>query len=158
MINNPRPLAGIEVASLFYNIITNSLGISILNSFIQVTKKGEIHDYFLRGKEIAEKQIQVLSKVLNENDLPVPITWNAGVSDSTTPPFSEKLMLYLISFLNAQGLSNYGNSISNTMRQDIGIDFTRLATEVADFGKDGMKLIIKNGWMEMPPHAKGQMK
>lgn len=93
-----RPLAGIEIASIFYNLITNTIGHSLTKSFYQVTTKGEIQDYFKKGQEISEKHINILSKMLKKEDLFVPATWNAGVTDSTTPPFSEKLMLYFISF------------------------------------------------------------
>ncbi|GAE37523.1 DUF3231 family protein [Halalkalibacter akibai] len=148
-----RPLAGIEIASIFYNLITNTIGHSLTKSFYQVTTKGEIQDYFKKGQEISEKHINILSKMLKKEDLFVPATWNAGVTDSTTPPFSEKLMLYFISFLNAQGLNNYGNAISNSIKRDVGADFSRLAAEVSAYGEEGIKLLIKNGWMEAPPQA-----
>ncbi|KAA0542425.1 DUF3231 family protein [Bacillus sp. BGMRC 2118] len=148
-----RPIAGIEIASVFYNLITNSLGLSLMNSFIQVTKTKELRDYFKRGKDIAEKHVRLMSERLNKENLPTPNTWNAGVTDSLEPPFSEKLMLFLISFLNAQGISNYGNAVSNSIRHDIGLDFTRLAAEVSKFGEDGTELLIKYGWFECPPKA-----
>lgn len=151
LFTGQRPIAGIEVASVFYNLITNTLGLSLINSFIQVTKKGEIHDYFVRGKEIAQKHLKIMSKILDEEGLPIPNTWNAGVTAATEPPFSEKLMLFLINFLNAQGVSNYGNAVANSMRKDIGLDFSRLSSEVSLYGEDGVKLTIKNGWMEEPP-------
>ncbi|WP_226670300.1 DUF3231 family protein [Metabacillus litoralis] len=148
-----RPIAGIEIASVFYNLITNSLGLSLMNSFIQVTKTKELRDYFKRGKDIAEKHVRLMSERLNKENLPTPNTWNRGITDSLESPFSEKLMLFFISFLNAQGISNYGNAVSNSIRHDIGIDFTRLAAEVSKFGEDGTELLIKYGWFECPPKA-----
>ncbi|MBE4906505.1 DUF3231 family protein [Bacillus luteolus] len=152
--NDKRPLAGIEIASIFYNLMTNAIGQSLISSFVQITDKGELRDYFIRGKDIAEKHIDLMSKHLKEQEIPVPNTWNTGVTSSKEPPFSEKLMLTLVTFLNAQGLSNYGNAISNSIKRDIGLDFTRLAAEVAKYGEDGTKLLIKHGWMEKPPLAK----
>lgn len=152
-IGEEHPIAGIEIASLFYNLLTNTLGKALMTSFIQVSEKGEIHDIFVRGKDISAKHVDVLSSLLKKEDLPVPNSWNEGVTASSEPPFSEKLMLYMVSFLNAQGLANYGNAVSLSIKRDIGLDFTRLAAEVAQFAQDSTKLLIKKGWMETPPLA-----
>ncbi|RSK25905.1 DUF3231 family protein [Bacillus sp. HMF5848] len=153
-----RPLAGIEIASIFYNIITNTLGLSLMQSFAQVTHKGDVHKYIMRGKAIAEKHIDALSTLLQKENIPTPTTWNAGVTASTESPFSEKLMLYLVSFLNAQGISNYGDATSTIIRRDVGLAFSRLAAEIAAFAEDGTELLISKGWMEMPPQAKKKLK
>ncbi|WP_102261090.1 DUF3231 family protein [Mesobacillus jeotgali] len=152
-IGEKRPIAGIEIAGIFYNLVTNTLGQALMTSFIQVSKKGEIHNKFVRGKEIATKHVEVLATALKQENLPVPNTWNTGITASTEPPFSEKLMLNMVSFLNAQGLANYGSALSLSIKRDIGLDFTRLAAEVADFAQDSTELLIKKGWMETPPLA-----
>ncbi|UII57650.1 DUF3231 family protein [Cytobacillus spongiae] len=152
-IGEERPIAGIEIASIFYNLMTNSLGQALMTSFIQVSKKGEVHNKFVRGREIAAKHVDVLSAALKKENLSVPNTWNTGITASTEPPFSEKLMLNMVSFLNSQGLANYGTAVSLSMKRDIGLDFTRLAAEVANFTQDSTKLLIKKGWMETPPLA-----
>lgn len=148
-----RPLIGVEIASNFYNLLTNSLGEKMMTSFIQVTDKGDVRDYFVRGKEIAIKHIDVLSKALLEEELPAPSTWNGGITAATSAPFSEKLMLSLVTFLNSQGLSNYGVAGSTAARRDIGANFARLGAEVAKYAEDGASLLIEKGWMEAPPHA-----
>ncbi|MFE8700676.1 DUF3231 family protein [Cytobacillus sp. FJAT-54145] len=148
-----RPLIAEEISSIFYNIITNQIGEQLMKGFIQSLQDGEVKDYLKRGKEIAEKHITVLSKPLSESELPVPSFWNAGVTSTTTSPFSEKLILNMVAFLNAQGVSNYGIAISTSFRRDIGSTFTRLATEVAQYAEDGVNLLIEKGWMETPPQA-----
>lgn len=148
-----RPIAGIEIAGAFYNLVTNSLGQALMTSFSQVSKKGEVHNKFVRGKEISVKHVEVLSQALKKEDIAVPNTWNMGITSSNEPPFSEKLMLNMVCLLNAQGLANYGSAISISIKRDIGLDFTRLAAEVADFAQDSTELLIKKGWMETPPLA-----
>ncbi|WP_088036458.1 DUF3231 family protein [Evansella clarkii] len=146
-----RPLLGIEIASIFYNLVTNTLGISLTAGFMQVTNAGKLNDYFKRGKEISSKHVEVMSKLLKKEELPVPSTWNPGVTSSTAAPFSDKLMLNLIAALNAQGMSNYGAAVSNVLRRDLAMDFTRLSAEVAIYAEDGLKILIEHGWMEQPP-------
>ncbi|MCT8138047.1 DUF3231 family protein [Anaerobacillus sp. CMMVII] len=148
-----RPLTGVEIASTFYNIITNSIGLSLITSFIQVTESKDIQDYFIRGKEVAIKHIEVLSNVLKAEEIPVPSTWNYGITSSTISPFSEKLMLSFIALLNGQGINNYGVAVSTSARRDVAMHFTRLAAEVGSYSDDGVELLIDKNWLETPPHA-----
>jgi hypothetical protein len=148
-----RPLLGMEIGHLFYNIITNSIGLSLITSFVQVTKTVEVKKYFIRGKEISAKHIEVFSDVLKENQLPVPSSWNFGVTDSDESPFSERLMLSIITLLISQGINNYGIGLATSMRKDIGLHFTRLTAEILQYAEDGTNLMIDKGWMEQPPKA-----
>ncbi|WP_100334183.1 DUF3231 family protein [Bacillus alkalisoli] len=152
-IGEQRPLVGVEIANLFYNILTNSIGVALMNSFIQTTKNKELKAYLLRGKEIALKHIDVLSTSLQKEELPVPSAWNAGITDSNEAPFSDKLILNLVCLLNAQGVSNYGVAISTTMRRDLGLNFNRLSEEVLKYAEDGTEILIKYEWLESPPQA-----
>ncbi|MBD8070100.1 DUF3231 family protein [Bacillus sp. PS06] len=148
-----RTLLGMEIGHLFYNIITNSIGLSLISSFIQTTSDEEIKTYFKRGKEISDKHIEVFSKVLKDEQLPVPSSWNFGVTESHEAPFSEKLMLGLITLLNSQGIHNYGVGLATSMRKDIALHFTRLAAEILQYSEDGTNIMIEKGWMEQPPKA-----
>lgn len=148
-----RPLLGIEIASLFYNQITNTLGLSIMNSFIQVTETKEIKDYFIKGKNIAAKHIEVQENFFKKEEVATPSTWNSGITTATQAPFSEKLMLNLVAMLNAQGVSNYGIAISTSARRDVAMTFSTLAAEAAKYSEEGALLLIEKGWMEAPPHA-----
>ncbi|WP_026562716.1 DUF3231 family protein [Bacillus sp. J37] len=148
-----RPLTAPEITHLYSNIQTNYMGTAVITGFAQVVNSKEIRDYFRRGKEIGMKQIKVFSKYLQENNLPVPVTWDPLVQDITESPFSDKLMLYQISMMTAAGMGNYGTAISASPRRDIGADYVRLQGEVGLYAEDGLNLQIKNAWMERPPHA-----
>jgi hypothetical protein len=48
----------------------------------------EPHQRIQKSKGIiAKKQIEFFSKYLDENDLPVPATWDAQVQETTELPF-----------------------------------------------------------------------
>ena len=152
-IGEQRPLVGVEISNLFYNILTNTLGVALMNSFIQTTSNKEVKAYLLRVKEIALKHIDILSTSLQKEELPVPSAWNAGITDSNEAPFSDKLILNLVSFLNAQGIANYGVAISTTMRRDLGLNIKRLSEEILKYAEDGTEMLIKYEWLESPPQA-----
>ncbi|MGG1517899.1 DUF3231 family protein [Paenibacillus oryzisoli] len=146
-----RPLLSIEIAQLFSNIHTNALGKALLMGFSQVVKSPEIHKYFITGKEISSKHVKVFSDVLLDDDIPTPMTWDADVSDSTDPPFSDKLMLFHVSLLIAAGTANYGVSAAACPRKDLATSYVRLAAEIATYAENGALLMIKNSWLEEPP-------
>lgn len=153
-----RPLMAAEITHLFSNIQTNHMGSAVITGFAQVIKAKDVQNYFIRGKDISMKQIEVFSKYLNENDLPAPVTWDAQVQDITESPFSDKLMLYIITLMNAAGMGNYGTAISASPRRDIGADYVRLLGEIGLYAEDGINLQIKHAWLERPPHAADRKK
>jgi len=146
-----RPLNALEITHIFSNIQTNALGKALLMGFGQVTRSDELREYFNRGRDIAKKHYEVFSEKLRDEYLPAPMSWDHDVMDSQTPPFSEKLMLYHVTGLNALGIYNYGAAISGSQRHDIHVDYARLIAEVGRFAEAGAKLMIKNRWLEQTP-------
>jgi hypothetical protein len=106
-----------------------------------------------RGKEIAEKHENVFREVLLKDDLPLPSTWDSATSQSTVAPFSDKLMMFHVNILNATSIASYGTSIAGSLRKDLSADYSRLTLEVIKYADDGVKIMIKNNWLEQPPQA-----
>ncbi len=148
-----KPLLSMEIAQLYHNTQTNYLGRALVMGFSQVAKISDVRDYMLRGKKISSKHIEVFSSLLAENDLPSPISWDADVMDSTTPPFSDKLMMFHVSGISSSGMGNYGVALSTSSRRDLATHFARLIAEVGLYIEDGANLMINHGWMEQPPQS-----
>lgn len=148
-----RPLVSLEVTNLHDNIQRNTLGSSTLMGFSQVAKSKQVAQYMVKGKEIAEKHVEIFGSVLRKDDLNVPMSWSLEVTNSTTAPFSDKLMMFHTTALIGIGMGYYGTSMSTTLRSDIIADYARLTAEIAKYSGEGAKLMIKNGWMEEPPQA-----
>ncbi|MEN1968528.1 DUF3231 family protein [Lentibacillus sp. N15] len=146
-----RPLLAVEITNLFDDIQRNDLGVSTLIGFSQVAQSKEVTDYLVRGKQIASKHVEVYSSILRKDNLPIPMIPDTGVTKSTVPPFSDKLMLALTAALNGIGIGYYGLAMGMSMRTDISAQYARLTLEVGKFALAGAKLMIKNGWMEQPP-------
>ncbi|HZG58892.1 DUF3231 family protein [Paenibacillus sp.] len=146
-----RPLNALEITHLFSNIQTNALGKALIMGFSQVARSDEIREYFKLGKKIAKHHMEVFSEKLKENDLPVPMSWDHDVMDSQEPPFSDKLMLFHVTGLNALGIFNYGAALSGSQRHDIHVEYGRLTAEIGLYAEAGAKLMIKNKWLEQTP-------
>lgn len=148
-----RKLLAAEVGTLFYNIQNNVAGKTLLIGFSQVVTDPEIREYMKRGMKIASKNIEILSSLLSDEDVPIPMSESYGVTSSTIAPFSDKLMLTHVALLNQIGIQLLGTSVASAMRKDLQVAYIRAAAEVARYASDGMQLLISNRFMEEPPHV-----
>lgn len=149
-----RPLLGQEIANLVYNAKRNALGQALITAFSQVAESKEVRKYFARGREISGKQFEVFSSILNQEYITdASLLLTSEVTDSTTAPFSDKYMMFIVSLLSASGIGQYGVSMSTSSRHDLGVQYTRLVAEIAHYAEDGASIMIDHGWMEQPPMA-----
>ncbi|MGG1554759.1 DUF3231 family protein [Paenibacillus ferrarius] len=148
-----RPLNVLELSEMFFNIERNYFGLVLLTGFIQVTKDETIQRYLKKGKDLALKQIQFLNHTLIHEDLMGSIMVNSEVSTSKVSPFSDKLMMSLVTMLNSQGLSFVGHALSVSSRVDLASEYLKLIPEILQYGKDGTDILIDRKWLEEPPHA-----
>ncbi|MFZ3591642.1 DUF3231 family protein, partial [Bacillus sp. DJP31] len=104
-----------------------------------------------KGKELAKKQIKTFEEILLDAYVHVSATSGSTVTTSTTAPFSQKLMMFCIYLLNGFGL--VGNSFGSifSMRSDLKVKQAIVAKDIFFYANEGIKIMIKNGWMEEPP-------
>jgi hypothetical protein len=148
-----RPLTAQEITELFQNTDSNAFGKAFLLGLSQVVQSKDVRQYFIRGKDIANKHIKIFSEILLNEDLAIPPNYDGEVLVSTESPFSDRLMMYHVLFLTQGGMGNYGMSMSSAQRHDLAIMYGRLMTEVGKYADDGANIFIHHGWMEQPPLA-----
>ncbi len=142
------------ISALIFNAQRNALGQAVITGFSQVAKDKEVRRYFERGRDIAGKHVNIFGKILYEDFLSeAALLLTSEVTDSTEAPFSDKLMMTLITALIGSGIGEYGASMSMSPRRDLGVQYTRLIAEITKYAEDGVQSLIKNGWMEQPPMA-----
>jgi hypothetical protein len=146
-----RPLLALEVTHLTTTSLHNILGQSTCLGFAQVVQEEELRQYFIRGKRLSENILGHVSDVLLDSDVPSPMTWDADLTNSTTAPFSDQLMLFTIGTLSNVAISLYGAAMSTSMRHDVGFLYANFIRKAAAFGEDGLNLQIERGWLEQPP-------
>lgn len=151
---NKRPLLGIEISDLIYNLRRNAIAEALCTGFSQVANSKEVRKFFERGKKVSAKHFKIFSNILAENDLSSATSnITSEVSPSTESTFSDKLMMYHATAFTASALPQYGFSISSSPRRDLALTYTRLMAETALYAEDGSNIMIENGWMEEPPKA-----
>ena len=148
-----RPLLASEVSGLNYTVRNNNLGKHLLIGFRQVVSSKQLRDHLDRGVGMSNKFIKRFSLFLDKENIPSPMPSETFVTDSTIPPFSEKLISNHALFIVAAGLSTMGTIISTCFRRDIISALALAMTDIANYLDDGLNLMIKNGWMEEPPRV-----
>lgn len=152
-LTRKRSLNAIEISHLFMNTETNLIGSMLAVSFAQMASTKDVTEFMVRAQTISQKHIQIFAETLINSDMQAPMTWDSAITHSTTPAFSEKLMMFVITLMSDAGLANYGLAAASSMRADLSSDYSRLSLEVGGFVKSGADIMIKNGWLEEPPQA-----
>ncbi|WP_404330407.1 DUF3231 family protein [Mesobacillus maritimus] len=153
VIGEKRPLVASEVSNLFANHQRNALGEATITGFSQVAQSKDVKQFLVKGIGIAQKHTRLFGDKLTESNLPIPSTWAAEVTESTSTTFSDKLMMFFTSGMISLSVGYYGTAIAQSPRGDIGVMYNRLSVEVQLYSEDGANIMIKNGWMEQPPMA-----
>lgn len=148
-----RPLNAFELGEIFYIIERNYIGILLLMGFIQVVKDKELKNYLIKGKELAQKQIDIFNKVLKDEEHLGNIPVSMEVKDSIISPFSDRLMMFMISSTITTGIYLAAYAVSVSMRKDLAAHYISIIIEIMKYGEEGLKIMVDRGWMEQPPQA-----
>lgn len=151
LFSKQRPLNAVEISHLYMNGLTNQIGSKLSLSFAQTSPNKNIQKWMLRGRDISQKHLKIFADALNNNNVQAPVSADVSITDSTIPPFSDKLMMFHMALLSAAGTGNYATSAAASQRTDLVLNYERLSLEVAIYAKDGADIMIKNEWMEQPP-------
>jgi hypothetical protein len=146
-------LNAIEISGTFLNL-QKTMTKSVLElAFGQVAKSKEVRKYMERARHLCNDHFRVLSSMLIAENLPIPMTFESEVTDSTIPPFSDKLMMFHVASLLSSAIGYYGEALALSQRMDLAANYAKMIAEIGLLAEDGMNLLIGNEWMEQPPLA-----
>jgi len=151
ILSDKRSLNTIEVGFINQSIENNIFGMQLMTGFAQVATESEVKKCFIEGKELAKKIISEFSDVLLQSDIQPPSAWAGKATNSTKPPFSDKLMMYLTSLMSSTSIGFTAIGTSFSMRSDLHIKLALIAKDAFDYAKEGSKIMIAHKWMEEPP-------
>jgi hypothetical protein len=67
-------------------------------------------------------------------------------------------MMYHTSTAVTIAIDNCGAGLSMSFRSDVAVEFSQLIGRIGKYGKDGIRIMIEQGWMEEPPMATDRKK
>ncbi len=148
---NKRPLNALEIINIFkileYKMVMKALKLG----FSQVVKSDEIRKHLNQGVLFTDKQIKALRPIIEREGLPAPIQLDYQVTDSKESPYSDKLILFHIINVVGYLINLYGLGLSRILKKDIAVTYIRFIADLLAYSKDGVDLLIKNGWLEKIP-------
>ncbi|RLQ97480.1 DUF3231 family protein [Falsibacillus albus] len=147
-----RSLNTIEMGYMQHAIETNCVGLQLVTGFAQCAEDAHIKKYFVKGKGLSKKIMKEYEEILIDSDVPISTGTRSTVTTSTEPPFSQKMMMYTIYLLNSFGLGSGSFGAIFSMRKDLIAKSALLTKDIYDYAQEGVKIMVKKGWMEEPPH------
>ncbi|MDQ1913280.1 DUF3231 family protein [Paenibacillus sp. GD4] len=153
LFGNKRPLSAVEVISLSFNLKKKILEKTLSIAFSQVTQNEEVREFFKSTQENSDNQIQALSNILRDDNLPVPTSWETEITTAKDSPFSDKLMLYHFGFLMQASQAYHGAGLATAMRTDLVAQYEKIILKNLAVTKDWFDLMTKNEWLEQAPLA-----
>jgi hypothetical protein len=151
VLSDKRSLNTIEVGYINEAIQSNVFGMQLMTGFAQVAKENEVKKYFIQGKELSKKIVTELSNIMMKSDIQPPSTWAGKATDSTNPPFTDKLMMYITSLISSSAMAFNVLGTTYSMRSDLQLKLGLISKDVFQFSKKGAEIMIKHKWMEEPP-------
>lgn len=158
LTGNRRSLNTVEVAYLNDAIESNVSGMKLMTGFAQTAKEKETQKYFEKGKELSKKIISTFTETFLESDIITPSPSAGMVTDSTIPPFSDKLMMYNTSLLSTFGLGSNAIGTSFSLRRDLSLKMVDISKDIFTFASEGGNIMVKHGWTEEPPQMEDRTK
>ena len=146
-----RALNTVEVGYVYEAIEDNIFVMQLMTGFTQIASESEVKAYFKEGKELTKKNIAILSKVLLDSDIQPPSTWAGKATDSNKPPFTDKLLMYIISLFSTTALGFTALGTSFSMKNDLPLKLGLISKDTFTYAKKGSKIMINHKWMEEPP-------
>ncbi|WP_042225289.1 DUF3231 family protein [Oceanobacillus manasiensis] len=149
-----RPLLGMEISNLNFHSQRNALGHALITGFSQVATSKELRSFFEKGRDISEKHLSIFTTLLRDDNMDQGSTMmTSEVTTSTTAPFSDKFMMYIVTALINSSIGQYGVSLSTSPRHDLALQYTRLIADISKYANESANILIDKGWMEQPPIA-----
>ena len=122
--------------------------------FIQVVRSKEIKEFMTRVlNEVSKKHSHILNTILMEDNISFPAIWTSDVTNSTTAPFSDKLMMFHVSMLLNSTIFFYGAALSTCMRKDLASNYMAFISKDLVVSEDAAEIMIDQKWLEQPPQT-----
>lgn len=148
-----RPINSMEMANLYLIIDLLNMMEALFVGFAQTSESKETIELIQKGITVVKKQYVSLAELLKEDELPIPPSYSAEVTNSKERVFSDRIMVSHIAGLFGSLISQYGFSLGTVMNHDLLADYL---TQISKAGAHTEKLtryLIEKEWLEKVPEV-----
>ena len=154
LLGSIRPINVAEIANLSLIIHRAQFSKMIFVAFGKIARSKEISLHFSKGRDGIQKVLDSLQEVLEKENIPISASSDYEIFDIDVSPFSDKLMLFYINTcLGIFCFNMVSQALTSSFRSDIVLKITKIMTDMMQFYGEGLKLTIKEGWLEQPPQS-----
>jgi hypothetical protein len=148
-----RPLNVSEINNLYFNSKKSGFVRTLTLAFGQVAKSEDVRKYMMDGLELVNQDVKSMNTLLQDDNLRIPRSWDADITNSTESPFSDKLLMFHHLFLISAGISYYGAGVGSSMRSDINATYGEILKHILQAAMACQNTMVKHGWLEKQPQA-----
>lgn len=154
LIGESRPINMPEVANVFRLINRAHFSKMVFVAFSKLAISKDLKKHFSKGRDGIQAVLDSLQEILENENIPIPAASDYNIFEVENSPFSDKLMLYFVnSCLGLFCFTMLCQAMTSSFRSDIVARVAKIMFQMQDYYKDGVKLTIKEGWMEKPPQS-----
>jgi len=154
LLGGSRPINVAEIANLSRIIHRAQFSKMIFVAFGKIAKSKEIGLHFNKGRDEIQKVLDSLQEVLEKENIPISASSDYEIFDIDVPPFSDRLMLFFVNMcLGIFCFNMVAQAMTSSFRTDIVSKVTKIMNDMKLYYGEGLKLTIKNGWLERPPQS-----
>ncbi|MDR3585148.1 MAG: DUF3231 family protein [Desulfosporosinus sp.] len=153
-LGGSRPVNVAEIANLSRIIHRAQFSKMIFVAFSKAATSRELGLHFSKGRDEIQKVLDSLQEVLEKENIPISASGDYKIFDIEVPPFSDKLMLFFVNIcLGMFCFTLISQAMTSSFRLDIVSKFTKIMNDMKHYYGEGLKLTIKEGWLERPPQS-----
>lgn len=148
-----RPLNSMELANHYQNMDLLMIIETLCTGFAQTSDTDEVAELFLKGAKSAKKQYHALGELLEKDELPMPPSFSAEITDSKQRVLSDRIMVTHVAGLLGSLLSQYGFSLGTIMKHDLVKTYSTQIVKAGAFSEKVTRFLIEKEWLEKVPGA-----
>lgn len=148
-----RPLNILEMNNVYFNLKKSILAKVIFIGFSQVAKLKEVRQFMTKATYTAQKHIEIFSTIMHDDHISTPPLWDSDVTNTTTSPFSDKLLMFHAGYMFSVAIAYYGAALATSMRKDLAKECEASIIRDLKIADNWSEIMIKHGWLEQPPLA-----
>lgn len=152
-----RPVNVAEIANLARIIHRAQFSKMVFVAFSKIATIDHISKHFLKGRDEIQRVLDSLQEVLEQENIPISSLGDYQIFEVEEPPFSDRLMLLFINLcLGIFCFNLVSEAMTSCFRSDIVLKFTKIKMNMMKYYGEGLKLMIKEGWLERLPQSKNK--
>lgn len=149
-----RPVNAAEIANLSRIILRAQFSKMVFVAFGKIATSKEVRTHFSKGRDGIQKVLDSLQDILEKENIPISASGDYKIFDVEVSPISDKLMLFFTNIcLGLFCFTMLCQAMTSSFRSDIVLKVTKIMNDMKGYYADGLKLMIKEGWLEKPPQS-----